>query len=69
MIFALLALGYPENHPVIVKAVNGLRAMACQTATTYHQQETTSTVWDTALITYALQEAGLPYFHPAVAKA
>jgi len=69
MIFALLALGYEKEHPVIVKAVNGLKAMACHTGTDYHQQTATSTVWDTALISSALQQAGLPHTHPSVEKA
>ena len=69
MIFALLALGYEPGHPVITKAVSGLRKMVCFTGVDYHQQETTSTVWDTALITYALQESGLTYNHPTITKA
>jgi len=69
MVFALLALDYPRDHPVIVKAVNGLKGMVCRTNAFYHLQETTSTVWDTALITHALQEAGLPFTHPTVQKA
>ena len=67
MIFALLALGYDKRHPVVVKAVNGLKTMACHAIS--HQQTTTSTVWDTALISYALQEAGLSHYHPAMEKA
>ncbi|WP_114679261.1 squalene--hopene cyclase [Desulfotruncus alcoholivorax] len=69
MIFALLALGYEARHPVITKAISGLKKMVCHTGVNYHQQETTSTVWDTALITYALQEAGLLCSNPAVNKA
>ncbi|SFG98377.1 sporulene cyclase [Desulfotomaculum arcticum] len=69
MIFALLALGYESRHPVITKAVTGLRKMVCYTGVDYHQQETTSTIWDTALITYALQESGLVYNHPTINKA
>ncbi|WP_449240633.1 squalene--hopene cyclase [Desulfoscipio gibsoniae] len=69
MIFALLALGYELRHPVITKAVGGLKTMTCFTGIDYHQQETTSAIWDTALITYALQESGLPCHHPAINKA
>lgn len=69
MIFALLALGYEKGHPVITKAIAGLKALACSTGKNIHQQETTSTVWDTALITYALQEGGLLYSHLAIIKA
>lgn len=69
MIFALLALGYDRHHPVITKAYYGLKAMVCFTGLFFHQQETTSTVWDTALISYALQESGLAPSHSAIQKA
>ena len=67
MFFALLALGYDKRHPVIVKAINGLKAMVCRAVN--HIQTATPTVWDTALISYALQEAGLPHHHPAINNA
>lgn len=70
MIFALRALGYATGHPVITRAVEGIKAMICMIDKgIYHQLETTSTVWDTALITYALQEAGLSYSDPTITKA
>ncbi|WP_285768301.1 squalene--hopene cyclase [Peribacillus sp. SI8-4] len=60
MIFALLSIGYPKNDPVIVKAVAGLKGMACSIDGQTHIQFTTAHVWNTSLISYALQEAGLP---------
>lgn len=69
MIFALLASGYKINHPVIAGAVRGLKNMTCWAGAHYHLQEATSTVWNTALAGYALQEAGLAYAHPAVSRA
>lgn len=69
MIFALLAVGYPKGHPVIVKALDGLEKLVCRTGGFYHLQESTSTVWDTALITHALQEAGVPLTQPSVQQA
>ncbi len=70
MIFALLALNYPKDHPVIVKSIRGLKSFVYKINDQYdHQQETTSTVWDTALITCVLQEAGTPGSDPAVKKA
>ncbi|MDR9856396.1 squalene--hopene cyclase [Paenibacillus sp. VCA1] len=59
MIFALLALKYEPKHPVIVRAVEGLTAMQCRLGGKTTIQNSPSTVWDTALISYALQEAGL----------
>jgi sporulenol synthase len=59
MIFALLALGYQKNHPIIQNSVNGLKAMKCQINGKTHIQYTTATVWNTSLISYSLQEAGV----------
>ncbi|MBW5449264.1 squalene--hopene cyclase [Cohnella sp. CFH 77786] len=58
MIFALLAVGYDKRHPVIRDAVQGLRSMICRTASPIFVQNSPSAVWDTALLSYALQEAG-----------
>ncbi|MFM1652317.1 squalene--hopene cyclase [Brevibacillus sp. B_LB10_24] len=69
MIFALLALGYPLHHPVISQAIGGIKGLACQADGFPHIQEATSTVWDTALLSYALQTAGVPASAPMIAKA
>lgn len=68
MIFALLALGYPKNHPVIMKAVKGLMDMECTIDGLPHMQYTTAAVWNTSLISYALQEAGVSPLDFAVKK-
>lgn len=60
MIFALLSTGYSKKDPVILKAVAGLKGMACSVDGYTHIQFTTAHVWNTSLISYALQEAGLP---------
>ncbi|UPK46800.1 squalene--hopene cyclase [Paenibacillus pabuli] len=70
MIFALLALKYDKQHPLITKAISGLTAMQCRSSegkTTI--QNSPSTVWDTALITYALQEASITDDHNAIQRA
>ncbi len=69
MIFALLSLGYSKTHPIIVKAVNGLKLMKCEINGFTHMQYTTATVWNTALINYALQEAGISTSDPMVNEA
>lgn len=70
MIYALLSLGYEKYHPVIVKAVHGLKSLSCLTNEgTIHIQNFTSTVWDTALISHALQEAGLCVANPTILKS
>jgi sporulenol synthase len=60
MIFALLALGYSKRDPLINHAIQGLNSMICVINGKLHCQYTTATVWNTALISYVLQEAGIP---------
>lgn len=69
MIFALLSLGYSKDDPVILEAVAGLKAMKCTINSHPHMQYTTATVWNTALVSYALQEAGVSSSHPMIRKA
>ena len=69
MIFALLALGYKKNSPVIIRAIEGLKTFICKTEDTIHLQNSTSTIWDTSLISYTLQEAGVTNNNPIIQKA
>ncbi|EGK14829.1 prenyltransferase/squalene oxidase repeat-containing protein [Kroppenstedtia eburnea] len=69
MIFALMAMGYRRDHPVILRAISGLERFYLPVKGGLHLQETTSTVWDTALISYALQEAGMTADDPVIQKA
>ncbi|TYS19128.1 squalene--hopene cyclase [Rossellomorea vietnamensis] len=61
MIFALLSQGYSREHPLIVEAVKALMSYQCKGKGFPHIQNSTSTVWDTALITHALQTSGMDY--------
>ncbi|WP_260286279.1 squalene--hopene cyclase [Peribacillus aracenensis] len=69
MIFALLARGYSNTHPVITRALQGLKEMTCRIDGELHCQYATATVWNTTLISYALQESGIPYSSNTVQKA
>ncbi len=69
MIFALLSLGHSSSDPIIVKAVQGLKAMRCTIHGQTHIQYTTATVWNSSLISYALQVAGVPSTDPVINKA
>ena len=69
MIFALLSLGHSNRDPVILKAVSGLKKMQCTIDGHPHMQYTTATVWNTSLISYALQEAGIPSTNLVIRKA
>ena len=48
-------MGYPKNHPVIVKAIQGLKSLMYPLSAGLHLQNSTSTVWDTASLSYAMQ--------------
>ncbi|WP_075981737.1 squalene--hopene cyclase [Bacillus massilinigeriensis] len=69
MIFALLSLGHPKNDPIIIRAVDGLKAMKCSIHGHPHMQYTTAHVWNTSLISFCLQNAGLPSNDPMIEKA
>jgi len=66
MIYALLALGYNSSSKIIGNAVNGLFSYLYNTDKGLHLQNSPSTVWDTSLLSYALQEAGVPYTDPMI---
>lgn len=69
MIFSLLSLGHSNSDPIILKAVQGLKAMQCTIHGQQHIQYTTATVWNTSLISYALQKAGVPSTDSVIEKA
>ncbi|WP_028400097.1 squalene--hopene cyclase [Ectobacillus panaciterrae] len=69
MIYAMLALGYKEDAPVISQALQGLSTYFYETERGLHLQNSPSEVWDTALLSYALQEAGVPPQDPMITAA
>ncbi|SDW60741.1 prenyltransferase/squalene oxidase repeat-containing protein [Paenibacillus sp. CF384] len=70
MIHALRALEYDIRHPLITKAVSGLETLLIRDDTNLlTTQNTTSTVWDTALISHTLQDAGVNTNHPSIRSA
>jgi len=69
MIFALLSLGHFKNGPIIQNAVKGLLAMKTTIGGLPHMQYTTANVWNTALISYSLQNAGVSPEDETVAAA
>ncbi|MFD2616663.1 terpene cyclase/mutase family protein [Terrilactibacillus laevilacticus] len=69
MVFAMLARGYKKEHPIITHAIQGLKSMVCTIDGDNHVQYTTANVWNTTLISYALQEAGIGYQESVVQKA
>ena len=69
MIFALLSLGYKKSDPIITKAIAGIKAMQCEINGKPHMQYTTANVWNTSLISYSLQSAGITVSDAMVQKA
>jgi squalene-hopene/tetraprenyl-beta-curcumene cyclase len=76
-IVAMRALGYPLDHPQLLKALKELEELEVYdvapgddaAAERLHLQPCFSPVWDTALAINALVEAGLPLDHPALMKS
>ncbi|MUT66977.1 squalene cyclase [Paenibacillus sp. NEAU-GSW1] len=58
MILALAALNYSPQSTLIHQLLRGLRSMGCSDRP--HIQIATSEVWDTALLSHALRQAGTP---------
>jgi sporulenol synthase len=50
MIYALLALGYEKKAPIIKRSVDGLKQLITSKSGGVHLENSTSTIWDTALI-------------------
>ncbi len=69
MIYALLALGSNENSPKIKRAIEGIMGYITTTKEGLHVQNSPSQIWDTALLSYSLQEAGMSESHPLIQKA
>ena len=75
-IFALRALGYATDHPLIQKALGEIEELEIYSNTTstttlsvLHLQPCHSPIWDTALTMNALIESGVDLDHPALGKA
>ncbi|WP_201763461.1 terpene cyclase/mutase family protein [Chengkuizengella marina] len=61
MIYSFLALGYNQSHSLINNAINSMKTYTCDFDGKKHVENSPSQIWDTALISYSLQEAGVPY--------
>jgi squalene-hopene/tetraprenyl-beta-curcumene cyclase len=75
-IFALRALGYSTDHPLVQKAFREIEALELYSSpgntsipTMLHIQPCHSPVWDTALTMNALIERGVALDHPALRRA
>jgi squalene-hopene/tetraprenyl-beta-curcumene cyclase len=68
-LMALRLLGYPLDHPVIRRGLEGLEGFAIVENGTRRVEACQSPVWDTALAAVALADAGFPAGHPALSRA
>jgi squalene-hopene/tetraprenyl-beta-curcumene cyclase len=66
---ALKGLGYRNDHPVIVKALEAVRELIWEQGDSIIYQPCISPNWDTALAAKALLETGLPGDHQALRDA
>lgn len=68
-IFAMKCLGYPDNHPALVKQLKEVEDLIVYAADKLYLQPCVSPVWDTAWAIIALHESGIPGTDPALQKA
>ena len=71
-VYSMIALhlrGYPLDHPVIQAGFDGLDKFTIDDARGRRLEACQSPVWDTALSTIALADAGVPADDPALLKA
>ncbi len=68
-VIALKALGYPEDHPELVRATRELKKLEHHTDDSMRIEPCFSPVWDSAIVAIALRESGIPADHPQMIKA
>ena len=68
-VVALKCLGYTDDSPILVQAIDQLEDLVISHNDTDHLQPCKSPVWDTAITTIALRDSGLPCNHPAIGRA
>ena len=68
-LIALKALGYPNDHPQVVRAARELKNLEHDDGHAIRIEPCFSPVWDTAIVAICLRESGLPAEHPAMKKS
>ena len=67
-LIALKALGYPDDHPQVVRAAHELKKLEHETDDNVRIEPCFSPVWDTAIVAICLHESGISENHPALKK-
>ena len=68
-LIALKALGYPDNHPQVLRAERELKKLEHETADSVRIEPCFSPVWDSAIVLLALAESGVPVDDPKMKRA
>jgi squalene-hopene/tetraprenyl-beta-curcumene cyclase len=68
-LIALKALGYPDDHPEVLRAERELKKLEHETEHTVRIEPCFSPVWDTAIVNICLHESGIPAEHPALKRS
>jgi len=68
-LLALKLLGYPMDHPAIVKGLQAIDRFMIERDDQLLMQACVSPLWDTSIACNALMDAGVPADHPALVKA
>ena len=68
-LIALIALGYPDDHPEVIRAHRELTKLMHFTEDTVRIEPCFSPVWDTAIVSICLRESGVPANHPKMVRA
>jgi squalene-hopene/tetraprenyl-beta-curcumene cyclase len=65
-LIALKVLGYPNDHPQVVRAKRELMKLQHETEDSVRIEPCFSPVWDTAIVAICLRESGIPAEHPKI---
>ncbi len=68
-IIAMKALGYPDDHPEVVRAHGELLKHMHHEPDSVRIEPCLSPVWDTAIVEICLRESGVPADHPKIKRA
>jgi squalene-hopene/tetraprenyl-beta-curcumene cyclase len=68
-LIALKALGYPDDHPEVIRAHRELTKLIHETVDSVRIEPCFSPVWDTAIVSICLRESGVPAHHPKLKKS
>lgn len=68
-LIALKALGYPDDHPQVVRAEKELKRLEHETEDSVRIEPCFSPVWDTAIVSICLRESGVPADNPQLKRA